>query len=467
MGRVRAVLLAAALLLGGLTPAAGAAAGAGPSVTPLSDTLLDDSAIYFISFDGLVNQDPFQQSGILTYGGYQYAAWYHSDRSVRIARRQVPGGAWQTITLPHLLTTDDSHNVISMAVSPEDGRLHVAMDVHNTTVFYTRSEAGLATRPGPWSASRFEPIQRTVGGLDLGGISYPQFVRTPEGRLQFSYRTGGSGNGTNELIEYHDGVWTRLGKWSSATGSYTGPNGVVSTTRNMYLHGIGYDRRGRLHAAFTWREGDQGVLCAPGGLDNHDTGYVYSDDRGRTWRNDAGQRVGVTGSQLVSVDSPGLVVDPLGVDRGLMNQESQAADSAGRPHVIISYVPEDAKACVTNYQADRTAFGRTFHLWRDARGTWHKTRLPEPLNAVGRSRLVFDRNDNAYVVMPRGRILAASRASGWTDWRKLFDGAGLNAFGEVDVDDSRPGVISVMYQQASTGTTPSPIRVIDFRLGPR
>ena len=47
---------------------------------------------------------------------------------------------------------------------------------------------------------------------------------------------------------------------------------------------------------------------------------------------------------------------------------------------------------------------------------------------------MFDRHDNTYVVMPFGRIVTASRASGWTDWTLLFDGAGLNAFGEVIVD---------------------------------
>ncbi|HEY7489388.1 MAG TPA: BNR repeat-containing protein [Streptosporangiaceae bacterium] len=444
-----------------------------PTATVLRDTLLDSSAIYFVSYDGLVNNNPFQQSGIFAYGRYQYAAWYRSDRYAVIARRQVPAGRWEMITLPHRLSTDDSHNVISMAVSPRDGRLHIAMDTHNTPIYYTKSEPGLATRPGPWEVSRFGPIQHTLDGIDLGGISYPQFVVTPDRRLQFSYRTGGSGNGTNELAEYSAGTWTRLGKWSGATGTYTNPaNGVVSPTRNMYLHGITYGRNGRLYAAFTWREGNQAVLCAPGGLDNHDTGYVYSDDQGRTWRNNAGEQVGTTGGQLVSIDSPGLVVDPLGVDRGLMNQESQAIDAHGQPHVIISYVPEESKPCVTSYQADRTAYGRAYHLFRDHKGGWHKTQIPEPLNAVGRSRIVLDRHDNAYVIMPYGRIVAASKASGWTDWKVLFDPpvgpGGLNAFGEVDVDDSRlatAGVLSFMYQQKSTGTTPSPIRVIDFKLG--
>jgi hypothetical protein len=473
-------LLSATAVLGGAALAGGAVAGrvgaaraasaTGPAVRQIGDTLLDPAALYFVSFDGLVNNESFQLNGIVTFAGYQYTGWYTADRSAVLARRRLPAGAWQVLTLPHRLSTDDSHNVISLGISPADGRLHVAMDVHNTTIFYTKSAAGLVTAPAAqaWTAAQFGPVQRTLDGIDLGGISYPQFLLTPENRLQFSFRTGGSGNGSNELAEYADGAWTRLGKWSGATGTFT-YKGVTSTTRNMYLHGLTYGRDGRLHAAFTWREGNLGVLCDPGGLSNHDTGYVYSDDRGRTWRNGAGTVVGTTGSaELVSVDSPGHVIDPLDVDRALMNQESQAVDSAGRPHVIISYVPTASLTCVTSYATQRTQFGRTFHLHRDAAGAWHRMEIPVAPNATGRSRLVFDHWDNAYVVMPFGRIVAASAHSVWTDWAPLFDAAGLNCFGEVVVDYPRvasSGVMSVLYQETSTGTTPSPIRVIDFRLG--
>jgi hypothetical protein len=475
-------LLSATAALGGAALAGGAVAGRaagaarapagpvpGPAVTRLGDTVLDPAAIFFVSFDGLVNNESFQLNGIVTHAGHQYTAWYTADRTAILARRRLPAGAWQTLRLPHQLSADDSHNVISLGISPADGRLHVAMDVHNTTIFYTKSIPGL-TRPAAhaWTAAAFGPIQRTLGGVALGGISYPQFLLTPEGRLQFSFRTGGSGNGTNELAEYAGGAWTRLGKWSAATGTFT-HNGVTSTTRNMYIHGLTYGRGGRLHAAFTWREGNLGVLCDPGGLSNHDTGYVFSDDRGRTWRNGAGTVVGSTGSAtLVSIDSPGHVIDPLDVDRALMNQESQAVDAAGRPHVIISYVPPASLSCVTSYAAQRTQFARTFHLHREVGGAWHKREIPIAPNATGRSRLVFDRWDNAYVVMPFGRIVAASARSGWTDWSPLFDAAGLNCFGEVVVDYPRvaaSGVLSILYQEASTGTTPSPIHVIDFRLG--
>ena len=91
-----------------------------------------------------------------------------------------------------------------------------------------------------------------------------------------------------------------------------------------------------------------------------------------------------------------------------------------------------------------------------------------PLRSSQRGQLVLDAHDNAYAVLPYGRIAAASAASGWSDWTLLYDGTDeLNAFGEVVVDAPRvraEGVLSVMYQERSTGTTPSPLRVADFAL---
>jgi hypothetical protein len=161
------------------------------------------------------------------------------------------------------------------------------------------------------------------------------------------------------------------------------------------------------------------------------------------------------------------VVDPLSVDHGLMNQESQAVDAAGQIHALISYVPGRFTQCVNGYAAQRAAFGRAFHVYKDAAG-WHKMEIPVPLNATGRSQLVFDAADNAYAVLPFGRVVTASKASNWTDWTVRFDGSGLNAFGEVIVDRSRvrtDQVLSILYQQRSTGSTPSAVRVVDLRLG--
>ncbi|MBD9729401.1 BNR repeat-containing protein [Streptomyces caniscabiei] len=470
----RRTLLGAALAGAVVTPALGAAtaraADPGPSVTQTGNTLLDSQAIYFVSYDGLVNNNAFQKNALLTYKGYQYAVWYTADRNAVVGRRVLGSGTWSTVKVGHTLRYNDSHNVISMGVSKVDGRLHLNMDSHSDGFTYVKSVAGLMDNPAglSWTTSRFGAPQSTLDGLALTSqFTYPQFVSMPDGKLQLSYRAGISGNGRNALAEYNGTSWTNLGEWTSSTGTYTSEHGS-STARNMYLHGIDYDRNGRLHAMFTWREQNNAVMCNSGGITNHDTGYVYSDDLGRTWRNNAGAVVGTTGgSDKVSVTDAGLVVDPLNPDHSLMNQESQWTDSAGRPHAIISYVPGRFGQCTTNYVANRTANGRAFLVRKSASGPWTKTEIPVPLNSSQRTKLVMDKYNNAYALFPFGRIAGATAASGHTDWKILFDGSGLNAFGEVVFDESRiaqDNVLSVMYQVKSSGTTPSALRVIDFAL---
>jgi hypothetical protein len=453
-----------------LTSGTARAATPGPSVTQSGTTQLDAQALYFISYDGLVNNNSFQKNGLLTYRGYQYAAWYTADRSAVVARRALGATTWSKITLAHKLKSSDSHNVISMGVSRTDGRLHLNLDSHSDGFFYVKSVAGLLDNAAStaWTSAVLGAVQTSLDGLALTTqFTYPQFVATPEGRLQLSYRVGVSGNGRNALAEYDGSTWSALGEWSASTGTYASSHGS-STARNMYLHGIDYDVNGRLHSFFTWREQNAAVMCSSGGITNHDTGYVYSTDRGRSWRNDAGALVGTTGtSGTVAVTDAGLVVDSLDPDHSLMNQESQATDSAGLPHAIISYVPGRFGQCTTNYVTDRTAGGRAFHLRKNASGGWTKTEIPIALNSSQRTRLVLDRYDNAYAIMPFGRIAGASKSSGHTDWKLLFDGSGLNAFGEVVIDETRvpqDGILSVMYQEKSSGTTPSPLHVIDFRL---
>jgi hypothetical protein len=140
-----------------------------PTVSLVSNTELDARGIYFVSYDGLVNVNSFQLSGVLTHGNFQYAAWYTSSRYAILARRPVnSSGPWTTLQLPRQLSTNDSHNVITLGVSPSDGRIHVALDCHSTVVYYTVSEPGLATNGASWVASRFGSITTTLSGLGVG-----------------------------------------------------------------------------------------------------------------------------------------------------------------------------------------------------------------------------------------------------------------------------------------------------------
>ncbi|CAE6535212.1 unnamed protein product, partial [Rhizoctonia solani] len=417
---------------------------AAPTVTRQSSTQLDAQGIFFVSYDGLVNVESFQQSGVVTYNGYQYAGWYTSTRYAILARRQLPSGSWSTLQLPHQLSVNDSHNVIAIGISPSDGRIHIAMDTHSTVLFYAKSVANLAGSPGSfsWTVSQFGAVQSTLDGLSVTSqFTYPQFLATPDNRLQLFYRSAVSGNGVAQVAEYDGSSWTNVGGFTSATGSYT-YNGATSTARNLYINGVTYSSTGRLHT---------------------------SEDRGRTWYNNGGTKVATTGSSTVSVTTSGIIVDSLDPNHGLMNQESQTVDSANQPHIIISYVPGRFTQCVQSYAADRIAYARPFHLYRSSNGTWTKVEIPFALGSSGRSQIVMDASDNVYVVLPFLKIVTASKSSGWTDWTLAYDGvaAGLNAFGEVTVDRPRvksEGVLSVLYQVKSSGTAPSAVVVADFKL---
>jgi hypothetical protein len=54
---------------GGQLVAALPAAATAPPVVRLGDTQLDPAALYFVSYDGLVNNASYQQSGILSHAG--------------------------------------------------------------------------------------------------------------------------------------------------------------------------------------------------------------------------------------------------------------------------------------------------------------------------------------------------------------------------------------------------------------
>lgn len=146
----RRTLLGAALAGAVVTPVLGVttarAADPGPSVTLTGTTTLDTQALFFVSYNGLVNNNAFQKNAMLTYKGYQYAVWYTADRNAVVGRRVFGSNTWSTVKVGHTLRYDDSHNVISMGISKVDGRLHLNMDSHSDGFTYVKS-----VKPASWT----------------------------------------------------------------------------------------------------------------------------------------------------------------------------------------------------------------------------------------------------------------------------------------------------------------------------
>jgi hypothetical protein len=461
-------------------------AGAVGAATLVADTVLSSNATAAKSYDTNVNVASYRQHGILYHGGYQFVAWYNGNaRNVVVARRSfdaatMTGGAWVWAYVDFKLASGaDSHNVISMGISDGDGRLHLAIGQHGAQLFYLRSVAGAVSAPawdntvfGGTGTSDSGAAAPSAGmpnyGAATDNVTYPYFISPDAKTLQLAYRTGGSGDGEMQLAEYGNGAWSYVGQLTSATGGYT-QAGVTSNTRNAYPHGLDYDGAGRLHMAFTWRENlDTAFIanCADA-INNHDTLYIYSDDRGRTWKNSAGTTVAdVAAKKTAGVSSPGLVVDPLPVGRDMMNQETQVTDHANLIHVVISYIPDPYQpGCAT----DRTQ-AQPFHLWRSADGTWTKTQIKlggQDVNqGYDRSKVFVDASDNAYVLLPDLRLVGASAASRWIDWKLLWDGKSRGNYGEAIIDVAVTRVasgVSVLYLKDTSNTT-GELHVLDLKL---
>jgi hypothetical protein len=402
------MLGAAAMLAAGagiaLSPGSEAATTA-PTVTHVSTTVLTTSGRTALTYTGYMNGESFQQNGITTFNGYQYAAFWDQSGYVNLSRRKLPSGAWQNLRLTDYQTTStDSHNVICIGISPQDGSIHLAFDMHSSVLEYRRSIAGLATSPGTatWALSSFGAVVHSLAGQSMPTITYPQFFVAPDSTLQLAVRTGTSGSGNEELYEYKNSTWAYVGTFIDG----------ITYNNNAYLFGIEYDSTGLLHVTWTVRE-------TPDGSTNHDLFYAYSKDQGRTWRNNAGTVIATTGSAPMASNAATLKVWSIAQNRGLMNQESQVVDAAGIVHVLASQLPAAAASNADFTSARESAV--LVHYWRDkASKVWHQDYTPF-LERSARGDIAVDSADNLYVASGDSdthklHIETASKATNWSDW---------------------------------------------------
>lgn len=395
------VVVAVGALAVVVAPAAGAAA---PGVAPISASTLTTNGRTSAATHGM-NGESFQQDGITSYRGWQYTAFWDEQGHVNLSRRSLPSGAWQNLRFADYTThTRDSHNTISIGIAHADGTIHLAFDTHHSPLRYRRSVPGLATNPraAVWQVSSFGAVTANLAGEPLNVTTYPAFVSAPDGSLQLSLRTGGSGSGDQRLWEYAGGRWRGLGTFVSG----------VARGNNPYFFGLEYGADGLLLGTWTVRE-------TPDPSTNHDLYFAYSKDRGRTWRNNTGVVVGTTGSAPMASDLPALKVWSIPSNRGLINAESMTVDGAGVVHVLASHLPADAPS-TGNYGSARDA-AVLVHYYRDkATSIWHRTFTPFR-EGTSRGDIGVDCADNLYVVSGdsaggRLHIETASKASNWTDW---------------------------------------------------
>lgn len=447
------------------------------SVEKTGAGLVDPSALTIGGVYGpSINGQSFQHDALITFQGWQYLGYYDGARHVCLARRQLPAGAWEIIRFTdYTFKEDDAHNTISLGIAPGDGTIHLAFDHHGSDLHYRVSSKKTATHPDSirWNDELFSPVTNQLD-KPTRLVTYPSFVSTPQGNLQLFYRFGTSGAGQWWMADYDasSGAWKNTHQIDSGDGVFQ-DSFNTSKNRNAYPNGFDYGPDGRLHYTWTWRENTQGA--------NHDICYAYSDDQGASWRNNAGAVVNPgNGSQVITIDTPGITAVPIDRSWSLMNQQTQAVDSKGRIHVAMWRRKDGSRF---ENQTWTPNHARYYHYWRNDQGEWQKAEIP---SAVGnRPKLLFDAANNAYLIYTVNRdpsnwlngiyyldgellIAAASAASNWTDWSVIHreqTGAYLN---ELLGDSPRflaDGTLSVLVQETPRQRRdPSTLRVLDFKI---
>ncbi len=236
-------------------------------------------------------------------------------------------------------------------------------------------------------------------------------------------------------------------------------NGIADDV-NAYPHGLTYGRSGtRLHTSWCWRDD-------PNASTNHGLLYAYSDDHGRTWKNDAGATIATTGSTGIRINSAGIEVWDIGQNRGLINQEHMAVDALGRVHVLLSHMPDD-EADDADFTSARTK-SEYFHYYRDTSGTWHRQALGVPSVLNFRGKLAISSSNNLYAVLPDLLIAGASASSDYPDWSVLRNDEDDRFFSDPLIDSSRlltQDKLTVLYTEKSPGSGLSiPIQSLDYTL---
>jgi hypothetical protein len=257
---------------------------------------------------------------LLTTPERQYAAYYDADRHMTVAARPPDSAAWTYQKLPSQIIWD-SHNYVTMALDSAGG-LHVSGNMHGVPLVYFRS-----AKPGDIASLR--PAQMT--GLLEDRVTYPRFFKDNDGRLIFTYRHGGSGNGINLYNRYdvETQTWSRL----LETPLFDGEG-----LRNAYPSGPSRGPDGWFHVHWVWRD-------TPDCATNHHLSYARSRDLIH-WESAFGEKMELP----IRFDQAALVVDPIPMGGGIINGgHSMAFDSRNKP--VIVYHKSDAAGHMQIYAA--------------------------------------------------------------------------------------------------------------------
>jgi hypothetical protein len=256
----------------------------------------------------------------------------------------------------------DDHNNITVARSG-DGVIHVIGNHHVTPLRYVTSVAAD-------NISAFKKGFMTAADEDK--VTYPTFITLPSGDLLFLYRNGSSGNGDWFFNRYS----ATTHKWTRVSAPFSGRNADPALGQSLYFNRVVRDpSNGRIHVWYLWRDSEGGPA------QNHDLGYVYSDDDAVTWKISSGANV--TLPLMPTTTAPFFETGY----SNTYNQNGASVDSNHVPHSVWrTLAPKNALR----------------HFWYSG-GTFHEEDIFSPATDVGRPAVISTTDGRTFAVYRSGQ----------------------------------------------------------------
>ncbi len=329
-------------------------AGTAVKLVPLDD---GDHATSDFGYAGssAINTVAFVRSSLKTVGSQEFVTWYgrHQfdagaafNNTIWIGRRTLGSSQWEIFRHPTFTANaiTDGHDVISYGIDGE-GYMHLSWGMHGDAFHYSRSIS-------PVTGS--EPIELGPDTVMTGRentVTYPQFLKLPDGDLLFLFREVASGNGDTYLNRYDTAMRTwdnvhRPGTTQLPFIKGTGWTPNYNAYPNMpQLGGDGDD----LILTWCWRYEPVGN-DSPGGFDGYQTNnnfaFARSPDAGLTWQRQDGTAYALPISRDGESGDPATAAEHiLTIPEGssLINQASMCLDAAGAPVIASWWAPETAQ----------------------------------------------------------------------------------------------------------------------------
>ncbi|HEO9207140.1 TPA: BNR-4 repeat-containing protein [Klebsiella aerogenes] len=280
------------------------------------------------------NAAVYIQDNVVIAGNYTFVVATRGNRHPIIMRKENLTGVWTYFDLHYVTgnplaspTEEDSHNVYSLGVT-KDGYLIVSGNMHAKPCRAVISNTAYDITA--WTAISYTTSEE---------VTYPRFVKYPDGITQAFWRQGLSAAG-----QYFSALF------DDATRTF-GPVFQIAATdlnANAYEQRLGVGRDGSLHFCFGLR------VNANTADANRGLYYAKSMDKGQTWTNAAGT-VNYP-APLTEANSEKIADIP--IYSGYVNQNGGACDYDSHYHTCL-------------WQTDENNHTQIAHIWFD--GTvWHE-----------------------------------------------------------------------------------------------